>query len=262
MVNLKTITDFLDTVAPPALCEDYDNVGLLVGDRNKGIESVLITLDVDMHVAEEAKEKNIDLIISHHPLIFKALDRITTEDAGQRTVLSLASNDIALFSMHTNFDSVSLGLGDLFLDTIAETKNRTPVEGEGKDGIGRIAELSNPTCLSDLLETVKKAFSLPSVRYIGDENKAVSKLAVVNGGGAEYVSIAKELGADCFISGDFKYHQARFAYENEIAAIEVPHYSAEFIFCKQVKELLSKQFGDSLNLLISEKNVDIWKQHN
>lgn len=260
MVKLTEVTEFLNSIAPPHLAESYDNVGLLIGDKDKEIHKVLVTLDADEAVALDAQKKQVDLVVSHHPLIFKPLSRITGEDAASRTVLSFIKGDIALFAMHTNFDSVKSGLGDLFLDKIAETKNRVPLEGDGENGIGRFAEVAETLVFDRLLDRIKTAFHLHSLRYIGSENKPIRKIAVVNGGGAEYICLAKKMGADCFVSGDIKYHQARFAYENDLALVEIPHYSAEIIFCEYAKQLLVEQFGSKLEVLVTDKNIDIWKQ--
>ena len=223
MVSVSEIVTFLHTFAPPCLAEDYDNVGLLIGDNKKNIHKVLVTLDTDEAVAKEAKEMGADMIISHHPLIFKPLRKIVAEDSVSRTAVSLIKNDIALFAMHTNFDSVKSGLCDLFLDHVGMTKNRAPMEGESEDGIGRYAELEVVVPLSSMLESLKQNFQLSSIRYVGDLDKPVSKIAVCNGGGADFVYRAKELGADCYISGEIKYQHARFVYENNIALIEIPH---------------------------------------
>lgn len=261
MVNLAEIVSFFDTVAPQNLKEDYDNVGLLIGDREKKIEKVLVTLDADESVLEEAINLGADIVLTHHPLIFKPLTSITSGDSVSRTVMKLIKNDIALFSMHTNFDSVKDGLGDLFLEKVCKTKNRTTIEGDGENGIGRIGELLHPTLLSGLLEAVKKEFSLSNVRYVGDKKKEIKKIAVCNGGGAEFVYAAKELGADCYVSGDVKYQHARFAYENDIALIEVPHYAAEKIFIDFAAKLLKEKFGDALEVLKTQENIDVWKQY-
>lgn len=259
MVTLDKITSFLEELAPKELSESYDNVGLLVGKTEKEINKVLIALDADEKVAKEAESLGVDLVISHHPLIFNPLKRVTDKDSISRTVISLIKSDISLFSMHTNFDSVKSGLGDLFLDKIVKTKGRKPLEGEGENGIGRIADLCEDLALSDILKNIKKEFNLVSVRYIGDENRKISKIAVCNGGGASLIYDAKEKGADLYVSGDIKYSQARFAYENDIAFIEIPHYSAEIIFCEFVKEILKEKFGEKVEIFTSLKNVDIWK---
>ncbi len=260
MVKQTEIIDFLNTVAPPQLAESYDNVGLLLGERQKNVQKVLVTLDVDEMVAKEAKALGADMILSHHPLIFAPLKRITGEDGTSKTIMELLKHDISLVSMHTNFDSVKSGLGDAFLDAFADTTHRVALDGDEENGIGRIADMREPIVFSALLANIQKAFGTSTLRYIGDEKKMISKIAAVNGGGAEYIYAAKEQNADCFVSGDIKYHQARFAYENNIALVEVPHYNAEIIFCSMMKNLLKKQFGDCLTIFETKANSDIWKQ--
>lgn len=261
MVNLTEIIAFLNTVAPQDFKEDYDNVGLLIGDEAKKVHTVLVSLDADESVAKEALKKEADLVLTHHPLIFKPLKRITNDNSVERTVTSLLKNDIALFSMHTNFDSVKDGLGDLFLDKLADTKNRTTIEGDGENGIGRFAEVLSPMTLEDLLSNIKQQFSLSNIRYVGDEERNIKTIAVCNGGGAEFVYRAKEMGADCYVSGDIKYQHARFAYENDIALIEVPHFAAEKIFVDFAASLLQEKFGDALTVLKAQENIDVWKQY-
>jgi len=259
MVNLTELTAFFETIAPRSLAEEYDNVGLLIGRQNKEVSKVLVTLDVDEKVAQEALKKKVDLIFSHHPLIFKPLDRVADGDATQRTVHALIQNDIALYSAHTNFDSVQNGLGDIFLDTIALTKNRVPLEGDAQNGIGRYAELVSPITFDVLLKHIKNAFSLTNLRYVGDENRLIRNVAVVNGSGADFILKAKQMGADCFVTGDIKYHQARLAYENDLPLVEIPHYQAEILFVDYAKQLLEDAFGKKIEILTSKKNIDIFK---
>ena len=261
MVKISEVVSYLHSFAPPALAESYDNVGLLIESKQEQTEKILVTLDVDEAVAQEAVELGTDLIVSHHPLIFKPLRRIAQDDAISRTAVSLIKNDIALFSMHTNFDSVRTGLCDLFLDKICKTTERMPIEGEGEDGAGRVAELADKTETKIILEKIKTEFKMSSVRFVGDENKTVSRVAVCNGGGADFVYQAKAMGADCYISGDIKYQHARFAYENGMVLIEVPHYSAERIFIDYAAELLEKRFADAVKIIKTKSNKDIWKKY-
>ena len=261
MVNLAEILSYLDEISPQELAEDYDNVGLLLGDYKKEVSRVLVTLDADEKIAEEAKKQNVDLVISHHPLIFKPLKRITSDDSIARTVTMLLKNDIALFSMHTNFDSVKEGLCDLFLDKLCTVTERTSLEGDTENGIGRVAELFSPTKLSELLKNAKDAFMLSNLRYVGESEKEIKKIAVCNGGGAEFVYRAKELGADCYVSGDIKYQHARFAYENDIALVEIPHYAAEKIFVDYAASLLKEKFKDAIEVIKTQENIDVWKQY-
>ena len=259
MVKLNKILDFLCGFAPIEFAESYDNVGLLVGNKDKEVKKVLITLDADEKVVDDAQKNGCDLIISHHPLIFTPVKSITQDDSTSKTIIKLIRNDISLISMHTNFDSVNSGLCDLFLNKIAKTKSRTAMEGDPENGLGRIASLSEENSLLDILNTVKKEFKTDNLKYIGELDKKIKKIAVCNGGGADFVYKAHELGADIYISGDFKYHHARFAYENGISLIDVPHYNAEIIFCEYLKDLLNKEFSNELDILVTDKNIDVWK---
>lgn len=260
MVKLNKIIEFFNSFAPPCFAEDYDNVGLLVGDKDKEVNKVLITLDVDEYVAKDAADKDYDLVISHHPLIFKPLKRVVTDDSVSRTVIYLIKNNISLVSVHTNFDSVKSGLCDLFLDKIADTKDRNAIEGDKENGSGRIAELKEIATFLDILSKVKEEFCVDTLRYVGDKDMKISKIAVCNGGGADFIYAAKEMGADLYISGDIKYHHARFAYENNLALVEVPHYNAEIMFCDYVKDLLEKEFGNDLDICVTDKNIDVWNK--
>lgn len=258
MVKLNQIKEFLNTFAPPSFAEEYDNVGLLVDSENKEIKKVLITLDLDESVAKDAQDKRCDLIISHHPLIFKPLKRLDFDDSISRTIVTLIKNDIPLISVHTNFDSVKSGLCDLFLDKIANTTKRCSLEGDEENGCGRFACLLDETTLDEILNNIKNEFKLDNVKYVGNKSKKISNIAVCNGGGADFIYNAKEMGAQAYISGDFKYHHARFAYENDLALIEVPHYNAEIIFCEYMKEILEKQFKNDLDICVTDKNIDVW----
>ncbi len=260
MVELNKIIGFLNSFAPDCLAEDYDNVGLLVGNTNKEIHRVLITLDADEAVAKDAVDKGCELVISHHPLIFKPLKRVVDDDSTARAVIELVKNDVALISVHTNFDGVKSGLCDLFLDKIADTENRCAIEGDSDNGSGRMAQMKNTTPLCEILQKVKEVFLVDNLRYVGSPKKKASKIAVCNGGGADFIYAAKAAACDLYISGDFKYHHARFAYENDMALIEVPHYNAEIMFCEYIKELLENEFGNDIEISITDKNINVWNE--
>ena len=258
MVTTKELCDYLDTLAPSALAEDYDNVGLLIGDCEAEISKILISLDTDASVVGEAKRLGADLILSHHPLLFHPVKQIVKQDAIGNTVIQLIQNGIQLYAMHTNFDSVKNGLCDYFLKTACGAEPCQSIEGEFPDGIGRIAELPKTILLSDLLVVLKDRLHMEHVRFVGNESQTITKLAVCNGGGADLIYDAYRLGADVYISGDFKYHHARCAHENGRALIEVPHYEAEILFCDYLAEILQAHFGDKCEFFVY-KNENPWK---
>ncbi len=254
MVSLKQLTAFLETVAPVDLAESYDNVGLLIEGMSEDVHKVLVALDADENTVQQAEEQGIDLIISHHPLIFKPLTRLTESTGNERTVRRLLQKGIGLYAMHTNFDAAENGLCDLFLDSFGDFQNRSAFSGE-EFGIGRIGELAQPCSLEELLKRGQKSFQGATLSYVGDLSNSVSKMAVCNGGGGDLIYDAHTLGAEVYISGDFKHHHARFAVENGLNLISVSHYDAEIGFCKFLKEKLTEAFGDSLQVTVSqEKN--------
>lgn len=258
MVTLKELTEYLELIAPSALAESYDNVGLLIGDENAKINKVLISLDTDEQVAKEASELGVQLILSHHPLIFHPVKNILKSSSFGRTAYALIQNNISLYAMHTNFDSVSGGLCDYFLQQICSQKAVASLEGEYPNGIGRIAVLPEHVSLAGLLQRIKQNMNVGQLRFVGDENLAVKRIAVCNGGGADLIYSAAKAEADVFVTGDLKYHHARFAYENGMGLIEIPHYEAEIIFCRYICERLKKHFTDRVDFFVSQKNVNPW----
>ncbi len=258
MIALNEIIEYLEELAPKHLAEDYDNVGLMVGDKEASVSKVVISLDTDEKVADFATKNGAQLVISHHPLLFKPAKSITKGDSLGRTIYNLIKNDISLYAMHTNFDSVSGGLGDYFLKAACGVRAYDSIEGEFPDGIGRIAKLDREITFGELIDRIKKGLLINSIRYVGDENMPVKTIAACNGGGADLIFSAYSMGADVYISGDLKYHHARYAYENNRCLIEVPHYEAEIIFCEYLSELLNKKFKEKCEFLVY-KNENPWK---
>lgn len=259
MPDIREITEFLEKTAPAELAESYDNVGLLIGNGGEDIPCVLLTLDTELAVAEEARELGAPLIISHHPLIFDPVKKITTETETGRTIISLIKNDIQLFAMHTNFDSAEGGLCDYLTEKIFGAGSYPAMDGGGASGTGRIATLAEPITLSALCERIKSALGLSSLRCVGDGEGLIKKAAVVGGGGGSMTREAHHSGADVYISGDFKYQHGRDAAGMNMALIEITHYDAEIIFTEYVKRLLHGRFGDSLKIFTSRKNKNVWR---
>ena len=259
MVTLQELLAFFESVAPAGLAEDYDNVGLLVEGTTDKIDTIVIALDADEETVSLAEQADAQLILTHHPVMFRPVNRLTEQEGGQRTLRRLLQKGIGLFSMHTNFDSAEDGLCDAFLDCFGEFSNRSSFTGT-TDGIGRIGTLSSPCTVKTLLAKGKSAFSPENrVRYVGDENATVDTIAVCNGGGGDLLFEAYHLGAQVYISGDFKHHHARFAQENGIHLIEIDHYDAEVGFCKLIQTRLKKAFGENLNVLLSPGEKSPWK---
>lgn len=257
-MKIQEIIDILESYAPTSLAEDYDNVGLIFGDRFAETDTVLTALDADIQVAREAARAGAGLIITHHPIMFNPVKKITTDTPEGELLLFLAQNNIALYSAHTNLDAAEGGLNDLLsglLNLTATSPLYITAEGAG---IGRVGNLSVPTTVSDFAQKVKEVFSLPFVRFTGDGGCPVTRVAICSGGGGSLVDEAIKSGADVYITGDIKYSAARDAFFSGLQLIEVGHYESEIFAKRLFAEILSDAFGDKLNIVVSEENKNVF----
>lgn len=245
MKKVNDIIKVMEKIAPPYLKEDFDNVGLMVGDRDKCVKRVLLALDCTLKVIEEAKEKNIDLIITHHPLIFRKPNNITTDTLQGKKIIELIKNDISLYSSHTNLDSVENGLNHTIV-SILGFNDSTILEKNMKDdnaGLGRLVSLNEEITLEELVNKIKGALNISNLRVVKGNNK-VSKVAVINGSGQDFIGKAVALGADCIVTGDTTYHFASDYKEMGISILDVGHFASEQIIFFNVMERLKEKFKD------------------
>ncbi len=264
MTKVHDIVNFMDEFCPPSLAFDGDNVGLIVGSGNKNVSKALICLDVDEKVAAEANEKKADMIISHHPLMFHPIKRLTDKEPMQRTLMSLIVNGIPLFSAHTNLDCVRGGLNDYLAEKLG-ISNTSVIEvvanTDGTDhGFGRVGEVEDGTTLCDMLKRCTDALNTPSVKYVGDPMKKIKTVAVNCGGGADEIDICISNGIDLFITGDVKYNPARDCLDNSMALIDAGHYETEHIVCELLHGILSKTFAD-VEFIISDTNTPVFNYY-
>ncbi|MBR5535079.1 MAG: Nif3-like dinuclear metal center hexameric protein [Clostridia bacterium] len=232
-MKLERIIDFMEEVAPKEGAMEYDNVGLLVGRCEKDIARILTALDCTIEVVREAKEKNCDLIVCHHPVLFGGTKRITDETKEGEMLLFAIENNIAIFACHTNLDFAEGGLNDYFLEKLGYKATDTIVENEG-----RVFKTGNLT-VGELCEKIKAAFDVPYLRIAGDKDRETVMGAVCTGSGKSLLHEAMEK-ADCYITGDMGHHEILTVLENDCAYIEISHYDSE----KIVMELLGKKLGE------------------
>lgn len=261
-VILKDIMSLMEEIAPARFKESYDNVGLMLGDKNAAIKSVLVTLDCTLEVIQEAIDKDCDLIVSHHPILFLKPSNINEDTLVGKKLRMLIKNDINVFSSHTNLDSVKGGMNDIVM-TLLKYEDAEIMEVNGEDkkgnavGVGRIYEFKEEKSLGEVIEDCKSAFECQHLRYAGELDWGIKKVAVVNGSGQDYFSLAKKLGADCIITGDTSYHYVSDYKEEKIAIIDAGHFDTEWpamkYFGKEFEKII-KAKGLELDVKISEKN--------
>ena len=239
MIKVNNVIKEMETLAPICLKEDFDNVGLMVGDRNKEVKKVLLALDCTLKVIEEAKDENVDLIITHHPLIFRKPSSITTDTLQGKKIIELIKNDISLYASHTNLDSVENGLNHTivsilgFNDSIILEKNNR----DDSAGLGRLVSLE------ELVSKIKGALNISNLRVVKGKDK-VSKIAIINGSGQDFIAKAVSKGADCIITGDTTYHFASDYKEMGINILDVGHFASEQVTFFNVMERLKEKFSD------------------
>lgn len=256
MKKVKEIIEVMETLAPTFLKEDFDNVGLMVGDREKEVKKVLVALDCTLKVVQEAKDNNVDLIITHHPLIFRCPNNITTDTLQGKKIIELIKNDISLYSSHTNLDSAKKGLNDsipglLGYDTseILETNKR-----DSEAGLGRLVTLEQATTLEDIINKVKATFNINNLRVVKGKDE-VNKIAIINGSGQDFIGRAISKGADCIITGDTTYHFASDYKEMGINIIDAGHFASEqIVFFNVMKNIIDK-FND-VEFILSKVEED------
>ena len=245
MIKVNNIINEMELLAPTYLKEDFDNVGLMVGDKNKEVKKVLLALDCTLKVIEEAKKENVELIITHHPLIFKRPSSITTDTLQGKKIIELIKNDISLYSSHTNLDSVENGLNDTIVSILGfdNSKILEKNKRDDKAGLGRIVSLKESIQLEDLISKIKKSLNINNLRVVKGKDK-VNKIAIINGSGQDFIGKAVALGADCIITGDTTYHFASDYKEMEISILDVGHFASEQITFFNVMENLKEKFKD------------------
>ena len=239
----KEIIEILEKKYPKDNAEPWDNVGVLVGDPSIDVKKVMLTLDVTENVVNEAIKNKIDMIISHHPMIFDAIKTINIDDSIGRKIIKLIKNNMLLYAMHTNLDASKDGLNDYILKLLGIKKSE--ILDENKDrkdvGIGRYYELESPMSIGDYTKIIKKKLKIENVRVITEDiTKKIQKIAIVNGAGMSYWKMAYDKGIDLFVTGDVRHHDGLDALELGLNIIDVTHYDGEKMFSEILIKILKR----------------------
>lgn len=237
------IIEKLETLSPASYAEEWDNIGLLAGRRDKVINTIYIALDATDDVIEEAVRLKADLLLTHHPLIFKKMSRVNTDDFIGRRVFRLIQSDICYYAMHTNFDV--MGMADAAADEL-KLRNRqvlsvTYEDDISKEGCGRSGKLFRKMSLAECAELVKRTYQVPNVRVFGNLTDMVEMAAVMPGSGGSYIQDALRAGADVMITGDIDHHEGIDAVAQGLNVIDAGHYGIEKLFIPYMKEFLHRE---------------------
>lgn len=262
IIKCKDIITELEKLAPINLAESWDNVGLLIGDIEQEIHNVMVTLDITQEVVQEAIEKQVNLIISHHPLIFNPIKKVIETDHIGSIVRKLIKNDIAVYAAHTNLDIAWGGLNDELSSKLQlnNIKALHVLDTDEDTGIGRVGFLEEATELRQLINEIKSVLEVPHIKFVGNENKLVSKVAICSGSGAEYITDCIKQKVDVYITGDIKYHEAQAAEQAELNIIDAGHFETENIVGSLLMDYLKIRLVDTkLNIFCSQVHQNIMK---
>ncbi len=257
--TISQITSFLETIAPLNFQESYDNAGLLVGNPKAEITGILVSLDTIESVIEEAKAKNCNLIVAHHPIIFKGLKSLTGKNYIERTIIKAIQENIAIYAIHTNLDNVQNGVNAKICEKIGlgntqilVPKNSTfhPFKDNEtqKVGSGMIGEFSKVVSVENFLQHLKSKMNLPLIKHTHLDNfknkteKKILKIAVCGGAGSFLLSEAIRQKADIFITADYKYHEF-FDAEDKIVICDIGHYESEVFTKDLLVDFLKNEFN-------------------
>lgn len=240
----KEIIAEIETLAPKELALEWDNIGLILGEENKEIDSVLLTLDINRQVVKEALEKKADLIITHHPPIVKPIRSLTTATAQGSMMIELLKNNISLYTCHTNLDICACGVNDTLFNLLELTDKKLLKEYENGYSLGRLGRLNKACTLFEFTEFVKEKLAVDIIRYVGYENSEITTVALCGGAASsvDMFDIASEKGADVYLTGDIRYHDAMYAKGLELNLIDASHYATEHYAMGDLKEYLEKSF--------------------
>jgi dinuclear metal center YbgI/SA1388 family protein len=265
-LKVKNVADIMESLAPVKLKDNYDNVGLMVGNKENSVTNILVALDCTLKVVREAVEKECSLILTHHPVLFRKPSTITTESLLGIKIIELIKNNIDVYSSHTNLDKIQGGMNDLIVSILGFDKVQVMEicedEGSKNSGIGRLVTLEKPITLASICDNVKASLKISSLKYTGEDKKLIEKIAIINGSGTDYFDLAKALKADCIITGDTTYHYVSDLLEEGISIIDPGHFATEWpamiTFSMVLKEKL-REAGYNNSVIISEEINDPYK---
>lgn len=254
MTTVADIMNFMETLAPKALKMDWDNVGLNCGSKKSPVKKILLALDPFEHVCQEAVEWGADLLVTHHPLIFRPWPMVTDDAAITRGLMNLVRHDISHFCAHTNLDCAEGGVNDVLAAKLGLTNvGKVPADAHGMLRMGDVETQS----LADFLAFVKETLRCEALRYV-DGGKPVRKVAVGGGGCAGGLYDAILAGCDTFVTSDIKYNDFWDAKEQGLNLIDAGHFYTENPVIALLAEKIAAAFPE-VEVKISENHWDCVK---
>ena len=258
-MKIKQVLSALEQFAPLPLQESWDNAGLQLGLTEAEVSGALLCLDVNEQIVDEAIQKGCNLVVSHHPLLFRGLKRITGDDQVQRTVIKAIKHDIVVVSMHTNMDNARGGVNWKIAERLGLTETaffaQKQVDGV-EAGSGVAGVLRQPMAAMDFIQLVKRQFGVECAQCNELLQRPISRVAICGGAGDFLLDDAVGQGADAFITGEMHYHQY-FGYEQRIQICVIGHYQSEQFTSEIFRDIIQRECPDVRTVIAETKTNPI-----
>lgn len=231
-VKISEVYRWIDAIAPFEAAEEWDNVGLLAGSMNREISGILCALDLNEKVIEEAAAKNAQLIVTHHPVLFRGRKNLCEDDAEGRMLCRLIRENIALIAAHTNFDNAQPGVNDALAEKLGL---RDVAAGE----CGMRTGTPEQGTLGEFVRHASNVLGGP-VRCYGEEKRGIRRVSVLGGAGGDFANLASAAGADVYLTGEISHHKAWDAYFEGLCCLEAGHAATELPAISMLADGLQK----------------------
>lgn len=255
------IIEKLEAWAPKELVDNWDNTGLQIGSPDIEVSKILIALDLDEYALGKAVDEGFQMIITHHPIIFKPLNNITTIDYTGKIISKAIKNDIVVYNAHSNLDLTEGGVNDK-LAQILGLKVTSPVTMVIKDdfpeykiGYGRVGYVDR-TEFNKYLDLIKVNLGASHLIVYGHNRDFIEKVAVCGGSGSDFIKDAYKHGADIYVTGDIKYHDAQLAKQLGLTIVDAGHFNTEKIILPTIKDYLKEKLDNKVEIeVLMESSV-------
>ncbi len=251
-VYLTELLKGLNQIAPFALAESWDNVGLLIGDPGREVVSLLVGLDPSLSLLNEAIDRGIDTIVTHHPCIFRPLSAVNLTTPGGLFLERALAHKVNVIACHTNFDSAEAGVSDVLADLLGVEVVRPLRVANGsensKTGLGRIGMYPSPLSFTDFLQRVFQTVASENVQMAGIPPAKIKTVALCGGSGSDLAEEAFKQDADIYISAEIKHSTAVWAADTGFCVIDATHYGTEkpamFLLAQKIESYARKNNWD------------------
>lgn len=244
--KISDVINLMEKIAPPSLALPEDKIGLQLGKENTTVKSILISLDVTEEVIEEAVEKEANLIIAHHPIIYRSLQEINFSKYPSSIIRKAILSDISIYIAHTNLDIAPGGINDILSEIleVEKIKPLLPLRDNPEFGIGKIGTLKEGKTLREIAKVTEEKLKSSHIRVAGKLHRKIKRIAICSGSGKDLIYPACQKKAELFITGELGYHATLEAKSIGLCVIEAGHYETEVVVLPFLREKLEKEFKE------------------